>query len=222
VKVAITRANSAVGRALLRRGSAQSEAPVVFVAAVRSDCAARELRPLLGTASRVARISYDDPPRLGLALDEVCAVVHLAGALVERPDSTYEQANVETARRVVEAARRCRVKKLVLVSAIGADDASPNRDWRTKGQAEALVRASGLPHPVLRVSLPLGFGTEGARGLRRRASRRVAAPRFSPDALEVATADTSIDPFLAAAELGIALTGLNAMIDRRLEPGHPE
>lgn len=304
VRVAITGANSAVGRALLRRAATGRETPIVVVAAVRSERAAADLGPLLGTGSRVARIAYDDPGSLDLALREASAVVHLAGALVERSGSTYEEANVLTARGVAEAAARCQVKKLVLVSALGADAAATNRYWRTKGQAEAVVRAAGLPHTVLRVPLLLGRGTEGARALRRRARRplallagggrhleqpldvddvaraaavaarpdvardrtfelagpvvlphrdlvrraaerlgrrvrivpiplplarlalaaaeRVGATPFSPDVLEVVTADTQIDPEPAATELGIALTGLDAMLDESLEPGRRE
>jgi NADH dehydrogenase len=302
--VAITGANSAVGRALLRRAATERETPLAFVAAVRSARAAADLGPLLGDGSRVVRIAYDNPESLDLALGEASAVVHLAGALVERPGTTYEEANVLTARRVAEAAARRGVKKLVLVSALGADAAATNRYWRTKGQAEALVRASGLPHAVLRVPLLLGRGTEGARALLRSArrplallpgggrhleqpldvddvaraalvaarpdiardrtlelagpvalphrdlvrraaerlgrrvrivpiplplarlalaaARRVGATPFSPDALEVVTADTHVDPASAATELGLTLTGLDAMLDESLEPGSRE
>ncbi len=43
---------------------------------------------------------------------------------------------------------------------------------------------------------------------------------FSPDVLEVITADTSLDPNIAAAELGIELTGLDEMIQHSLETEH--
>ena len=150
MKVVITGANSAVGRAILR-GSAEGAAPVTFVAAVRSDRAASELQPSSARIGRVARISYDDQKSLRTAFSEATAVVHLAGVLVERPGSSYEEANVETTRRVAEAAKASAVEKLVYVSAIGANEASANRYWRTKGEAEALVRSSGVSYTVLRV-----------------------------------------------------------------------
>ena len=166
MKVVITGANSAVGQAILR-ASAELAAPITFIAAVRSDRAAGELEAASPGIGRVARISYDDPKSLRDAFDEATAVVHLAGILFERPGSSYEEANVETTRRVAEAARESAIEKLVLVSAIGADEASANRYWHTKGRAEALVCASGLSHTVLRVPLLLGRGTEGAAALRR-------------------------------------------------------
>jgi len=170
MKVVITGANSAVGRAILRCGAAEDPAPDTFFAAVRSERAAEQVRRLLGSGNGAVQISYDDPASLSAAFQDASAVIHLAGILVERPGSTYDQANVASTRSVVEAAKRSGVKKLVLVSATGADETSSNRYYRSKGQAEALVRASGLCYTVLRAPLLLGPGTEGAAALKRNAS----------------------------------------------------
>ena len=171
MKVVITGANSAVGQAILRCGSKQTVTPNTFVAAVRSARAAEQIRPLLGDSNDLVQISYDDPSSLDAAFHGTSAVIHVAGLLVERPDSTYEQANVASTRSVTEAAKRSAMQKFVLVSATGADETSSNRYYRTKGQAETLIRASGLCHTVLRAPLLLGPGTEGAKALRRNTSR---------------------------------------------------
>jgi uncharacterized protein YbjT (DUF2867 family) len=170
--IVITGANSAVGLEILRCGPKQGGTPNSFVAAVRSDRAAEQIRSRVGSANRTVRISYDDPGSLDAAFQGAAAVIHLSGILVERPDSTYEQANVASTRTVVEAARRCSVQKFVLVSATGADETSSNRYYRTKGQAEALVRTSGLAYTVLRAPLLLGPGTAGAAALKRNVSQR--------------------------------------------------
>jgi uncharacterized protein YbjT (DUF2867 family) len=171
MKVVITGANSAVGQAILRCGSQLGEVPIEFVAAVRSEKAADQIRPLLNSASAAVRISYEVPETLDAAFHGASAVIHLAGILFERPGSTYEQANVAPARSVVDAAKRCAAEKFVLISATGADEKSSNLYYRTKGQAEALVRASGLCYTILRIPLLLGPGTEGATGLDRNASQ---------------------------------------------------
>jgi NADH dehydrogenase len=168
--VVITGANSAVGKAILRCGSHQTAAPNTFVAAVRSDRAAEQIRSHVKDANGIVRISYDDPGSLDAAFQGADAVIHLAGILFETPDSTYEQANVAATRSVAEAAKRNAVRKFVLVSATSADEASSNRYYRTKGQAEALVRASGLGYTVLRAPLLLGPGTAGAAALKRNVS----------------------------------------------------
>jgi uncharacterized protein YbjT (DUF2867 family) len=168
--VVITGANSAVGQAILRYGAERESTANTFVAAVRSARAAEEIRLQFGDSSGVARISYEDPASLDAAFEKASAVIHLAGILVESPDSTYERANVESTRAVVEAAKRNGVQKIVLVSATGADETSRNRYYRTKGQAETLVRGSGLNYTILRAPLLLGHGTAGGAAIGRHVS----------------------------------------------------
>lgn len=170
MKVIITGANSAVGLAILRYASGEKTAGT-FIAAVRSANAEQQIRSAFGNLAGVFRISYGDPATLDAAFCGASAVVHLAGILVEQRHSTYEQANVESTRAVVEAARRNRIEKIVLVSAIGADENSRNRYFRSKGAAEALVRAPGIRHTIVRAPLLLGPGTAGAATLRRHVAR---------------------------------------------------
>jgi len=169
MKIAITGANSAVGQAILRweleRGSSNT-----IVAGVRSDRAIQQIQSLLGSlghGSSAAQISYDDPGTLNAALSGASAVIHLAGILVERPGSSYEQANVVSTRSMVDAAKRNSLQKVVLVSAVGANEKSRNRYYRTKGEAEAIVRNSGIRYTILRAPLLLGPGTEGSAALAR-------------------------------------------------------
>ena len=166
MKVVITGANSAVGQAIFRCVHKGGARPDTFIAAVRSSRAEEQLRSQIGDLGEVVRISYDDPTTLDAAFRGGCSVVHLAGILVEQPHSTYEDANVNSTRGVVEGAMRNKVEKLTLVSAIGADENSRNRYYRTKGQAEALVRESGLCYTVLRVPILLGPATAGAAALK--------------------------------------------------------
>jgi NADH dehydrogenase len=217
MKVVVTGANGAVGRAMLRR-VARPE----IVAVVRSERAAAELRAVAGAAP-VVRVSYDDAPSLAAAVAGATAVVHLAGILVERGDSTYAHANVETTRRVVEAAARAGVAKLVLVSAVGADERSTNRYWRSKGDAEAVVRASGVAHTILRVPMLLGHGTEAAAALRRRLEGRVVAllaggrTRQQPLAVtDVAHAALIAGDPAAATGRTLELAGPTAVTERHL------
>lgn len=169
MRIVITAANSATGQAVLRQALENGAAQNALVAAVRSQRAADQIRTLLGETASAVRISYDDPASLDQALQGATAIIHLAGILVERPGSSLEQANVAPARSVVDAAKRCAIKKLVLVSATGADEKSSNGYYRTKGQAEALVRSSGLCYTILRAPLLLGPATEGGAALARNA-----------------------------------------------------
>jgi NADH dehydrogenase len=168
MRIAITGANSAVGRAILSVLSVSSvERASALVCCVRSERAASQLPDLSGTPHSSTRIDYDKPATLEAAFSKCDAVIHLPGVLVERPGSTYEIANLATTQTAVAAAQTAGVAVFVLVSAIGADPTSANRYYRTKGQAEQIVHGSGLSHTILRAPLVLGTGTEGSEAILR-------------------------------------------------------
>jgi len=217
MRVVVTGANGAVGRAILRAVPRPE-----IVAVVRSERAAAELRADVGEA-RVTRVSYDDAASLAAAFDGASAVVHLAGVLVERPGATYDEANVETTRRVAEAAKHAGVAKFVLVSAVGADARSTNGYWRSKGEAEAIVRTCGISYTILRVPVLLGRGTEAAAALRRRLGGRFAALLRGGRTLQqpLAVADAARATLAAcaggtAARRTLQLAGPTAIPDRAI------
>ncbi len=65
MKVIITGANSAVGQAILRWGSKHAALPNTFIAAVRSQRAAQQIRSQLGDTQGAVQVSYDEPDSLG-------------------------------------------------------------------------------------------------------------------------------------------------------------
>jgi NADH dehydrogenase len=168
-RTVITGANGAVGQAMVRLALAEQ---LPIVAAVRSQRAAASLPSLPEGLGEVAQIAYDQPGTLEAAFRDATSLIHLPGLLIERPGSSYEAANVETTRVAVDAARRADLKKIVLVSAVGADPSAANRFFRTKGEAETLVSGSGLNYTILRPPLVLGEGTEGSHAILRHARRR--------------------------------------------------
>lgn len=92
---------------------------------------------------------------LGPALSDAQAVIHLAGALRPARGDTYEGANVNTVRRTVEALGPG-VRRLVLLSYVGADASADNAYLRTKGEAERLVLGCGREGVVLRATFIFG------------------------------------------------------------------
>ena len=116
------------------------------------------------------------------------------------------------------------VRKIVLVSATGADEASRNRYYRTKGEAEALVRASGLPYTVLRAPLLLGPSTAGAAALQRNISggkakligggRHLQQPLYVDDLARAALASATQEP--VARNLTLDLVGPVSLPEREL------
>ena len=168
--VAITGANSAVGKALLAQIAGQDS--VHAVALVRREAALEGLPRSARIAPRV--VTYEQPERLVETLTGADCVVHLAGILFESRTTSYRTGNVESTRALVAAARSAEVRHVVLVSSLGADPRSPNGYFQSKGEAERLVIGSGLRATIIRTPLLLGPGTAGGRALLRDAAGRSA------------------------------------------------
>ncbi|MEL6829809.1 MAG: complex I NDUFA9 subunit family protein, partial [Pseudomonadota bacterium] len=90
------------------------------------------------------------------ALDGASAVVNLVGILFERGKQSFEAAQLEGAKNVAEACRDAGIKRLVHMSAIGADPESKSHYGRTKGEAEKQVRELVPDAVILRPSIVFG------------------------------------------------------------------
>ena len=166
--VAVTGANSAVGRVLLARLA--GEATQRVAAGVRRPQALAGLPQSPHIAARL--IDYDDSDSLHALVAGADCVVHLAGILFESRRSRYRSANVDTTRALVEASRTAGVRRIVFVSSLGADRRSPNGYFRSKGEAESLVAGAGVDATIIRTPLLLGSDTAGGRALQRDAAQR--------------------------------------------------
>jgi len=85
--------------------------------------------------------------------------VHTVAVPTERAQR-FAEVNVAGVAHVVAEARRAGVRRLVHMSALGADPASPYPYLRSKGEGQSLVTGSGIPHVVLRSSLLFGEGDD--------------------------------------------------------------
>jgi NADH dehydrogenase len=84
------------------------------------------------------------------------AVVNLVGILNESRGITFQKAHVDFARAVTAACQAAGVRRLVQMSALNADPDGPSRYLRSKGEAEAIVAASGLDWTIFRPSVIFG------------------------------------------------------------------
>ena len=85
------------------------------------------------------------------------AVVNLVGVLHGgRGKAGFREAHVELARKVVDACRQQGVRRLLHMSALGADPNAPSEYLRTKGEAERVVRESDLDFTIFRPSVIFG------------------------------------------------------------------
>jgi NADH dehydrogenase len=111
------------------------------------------------------------------ALQGAAVAVNLVGILAERREGDFRRIQAEGAGRVARLAAAAGVRRLVHVSALGADPASPSLYARTKAEGEAAVRAAFPEATILRPSVVFG---EGDGFLNRFAAMAAAIPVVMP------------------------------------------
>lgn len=102
----------------------------------------------------------DDPSSLRAACDGVDTVVHLV-AIIRGRASDYERVMVSGTRALIAAASEARVRRFVLVSALGLDQSTHDLTpyYRAKWDEERALKASDLEHVIFRPSFV--FGRDG-------------------------------------------------------------
>lgn len=98
-----------------------------------------------------------DPAALAAMVRGCDAVINLVGVLHDaRGKRGFAAAHVELARKVVAACRANKVRRLLQMSAFGAAMDAPSAYLRSKGEAETIVRESGLDFTIFRPSVIFG------------------------------------------------------------------
>lgn len=98
-----------------------------------------------------------DPVALAAVVKGCDAVINLVGVLHDaRGKRGFESAHVALARNVVAACRTNDVRRLLQMSALAAAADAPSAYLRSKGEAEMIVRESGLDFTIFRPSVIFG------------------------------------------------------------------
>lgn len=90
------------------------------------------------------------------ALEGADGVVNLVGILFEKGKQTFDSTQGQGANTVATAAAKAGITRYVHVSAIGADTTSSSNYGRTKGEAEAAVKAAIPSATIMRPSIVFG------------------------------------------------------------------
>lgn len=104
--------------------------------------------------------AYDSIEAAFGGIDVVYFLVALSPLYKPSGGVTHESVHLGGTRNVVRACEEHDVSRLVHLSALGADENGPTEYIRTKGQAERVVRESGLDWTIFRPSVVFGDGGE--------------------------------------------------------------
>lgn len=115
---------------------------------------------LRGEGFATVQGNVTDPESLVRAMDGVDAVVNLVAIIKEKGDATFERINYQGSVNVVDAARQAGVRRIVQMSALGADNLPDFPYHYTKWRAENVVRDSGLDWTIFRPSIVFGPGEQ--------------------------------------------------------------
>lgn len=140
-----------VGRHLVARLVTEGQRVVV---PTRSRERARHLI-LLPTVD-VVEADVHDPSVLAALVRGAAAAINLVGILNESRPGDFGRVHVELPRRLIAACRGAGVPRLLHMSALNADPQGPSNYLRSKGDAEALVAASGLQWTIFQPSIIVG------------------------------------------------------------------
>lgn len=152
MKILVTGGTGFVGRHFIRRMKAAGHS-------VR--CLVRDKEKadaLFGDAVDFVQGDIQNKDALQLASYGMDAIVHLVGIIYEPEGVLFQKVHVQGTANVILSARTAGVRRLIHFSASGAEKKSPSRYFRTKWEAEELVRQSGLDYTIFRPTLIFGPG----------------------------------------------------------------
>ncbi len=143
-----------VGRYVVKR---LAQRGYVVRVAVRDPEAAQFLKTM-GTVGQIVLLKapVTDEAGVARAVQGADLVVSLPGILAESGSATFQSIHADGAGRVARLAAAAGVSRLVHVSAIGADPASPSRYGASKAAGEQAVRQGFPSATILRPSIVFG------------------------------------------------------------------
>jgi len=115
-------------------------------------------RDLLVKGVNLLAVDVTDGRGMDRALRNQDVVIYLVGLLFEKGRQNFAAAHVDGVARVTEACKQAGVKQYIHMSALGAGDVVESSYACTKGEAESLVRDSGLNWTIFRPSIIYGAG----------------------------------------------------------------
>ena len=147
-------------------------------ALVRKQAAGEQLR---AWGCETVEGDVTDPESLRRAVEGCGVVIHLVAMLAGKPQD-FERVMIQGTRDLVIAAQDARVRRFILMSALGTDEQTKDLVpyYRAKWEMEQMVKTSGLEHVIFRPSFVFGRDGGALRQFRRIAKLAPVTPIPGP------------------------------------------
>ncbi|MBS1956943.1 MAG: NAD(P)H-binding protein [Cyanobacteria bacterium SZAS-4] len=112
-------------------------------------------------------VQYGDEKNLYAAFMGCDTLAHMVGINREAQRGDFQRVHVETTKTVIHAALRARVKKIIYVSYLRARPRAFSSYYKSKWEAEELIRNSGLDYTILKPGIIYGTGDSMLTSIKR-------------------------------------------------------
>lgn len=143
-RIIVAGATGYIGTRLLRRLPSERIAGVII----------RRLPPALPGVKWLIGPAGIEPTNLEAAQD--CVLFHFIGGGRGRHSRDIYDLNVRSTEMLVDFARRSGVRRIIYMSGFGVGGESSSAYFQAKGEAEEIIKSSGIDHAVMRCSYVLG------------------------------------------------------------------
>lgn len=161
MRIFLTGATGFIGGHLLRALAARGHA----VTCLARGPGARRIEAMALPGVRVVEGEFTKPETWLAEVEGHEAVVNAVGIIRERRGATFEAVHIQAPIALFETAARLGARKIVQLSAMGADAEGVSRFHRSKRAADLRLAALGVPYVVLRPSLVYGLGDHSMTAL---------------------------------------------------------
>lgn len=161
--ILVTGSTGYIGQHLVRRLVAQGETPRCLV---RDPAKAVSLFP--GASIEVVKGNTTDASTLGEAVKGVDTIVHAAFITAdhkETPGNSYEETNVQGTARLIQAAEKAGVQRMIEMSGLGTRPDKAGSYMQGRYLAEKLLKESQLAWTIIQPSVLFGKNAPFIKGL---------------------------------------------------------
>ena len=106
------------------------------------------------------------------SLSRCFSLVNLVGTGTETAEKSFQEANIDLTKKVIDICKKSKIKKIVYLSGLGVSKNSTSDYFISKSKAEQLIIRSGLDYTIFRPSYIIGKDDYLTKNIKRQLRRK--------------------------------------------------